>query len=299
MENINASKLKAQIMLITLLVLMVIAVVLVGVVIILNRDVFQVTTNEKYEQIYNAVESDINNIIQKYGDYAVDINTLPVDFINCNLDSIIYDIQYTCAFSDDDFTSLQIDRDVIIKDTRDIEDIVLKVDNGYTVNLEGYTNTIDVTWDGNVALEFTYVYAQGGELKSIKDIFDQYDVYTSLQGDNPFLPSANHQLKFATLDPSNTNNSTRINIGNIVAGVVTPKYITITPRSIDEEFTNLTVMAVDPSTFPFQLRRFNATGYDSIDSTTPVVEVETYVPLFPQVSSVFDYAFLTDSQISF
>ncbi len=298
---------KGQILLITMLVLMVLAIVIVGIVIVTNRDIGQVTTNQKYEQLYNVAETELQRVVAKYGVSTVRLGDLSRD---PDLDEYITDctpvneslaLGYDCSVSDENALGLELDTEILVVDRKEIRNLEIYKDESITVKLEGYKQSLDVTWDQNVAMEFSMnffidsnnngTWDQNEEIKEVSDIFDNFGVFNSK-------------------DPTNTFGFTSINSGrgvrfriNSISTLPANYYtrsITITPRTRENNPNPvlLSVVPSDPGSFPFQVRAFETTTYDTLDNNTPVVEVNSQVSLESQIDSIFNYSLITNGNIS-
>ncbi len=301
---------KAQIMLITLVVLMILGIIVVGIVIVINRDTQETVANQKYEQVLNTAESNLQSIVQKYGNYSIALSSLPSDFNVCS--PVVANIEYNCTFQNQDFSSISLTTQVNVQNTKDVREFEIKKDRSLVINLYdaaitpagGYKAGLELTWDNASALDFTLIYTDGsGKDFAIKDVYDESNIYESLVGDDPIGdPAGIHQLDFQALDLSNLQTSVRIALGTstIPAGV-TIKSLRITPR-MDATFgsIHLSLEAGSKSNFPYQMREFKSTSYDQLEGqTTPVVNVLTQIPLTPQTDSIFDYSFITNDTIEF
>ncbi len=302
---------KAQIMLITLLVLMIVAIVIVSLIMIINRDIGQVSTNQKFDQIYNAAESDLQRLVTELGTGQITMANIATGKYagkcttpNTAIDSYTL-LEARCNFSDDQYSSIAVDRRIDFRRVKKIEALQLRKDESYTVNLNGYNSTLKIEWNGNFAMDMGLIYQDGTELKMIRDVFDTQLVYTSLAGDNPYLDTNNiHAFSFTQLATSSPySNAFEMNIAatNGLGGLA-PKYLVITPRSSASGVVEIHVTPTNTaslSSYPYQLREIISTGTDLLDSTSPVAKLKTTIPLISQADSIFDYAFITNDSLDF
>jgi hypothetical protein len=303
--NFNSDKKKAQILVITLLVLMILAVIVISVISLATKDANQVVANKKYTEIFNEAENNLNNLVREFGIQAVPA-TLPT---NCGLSGTGNGYECNLVSTIDGKTFLT---GVTINDSSKLSEYKIAKDRSFELNLEikdatgtvidYYRGGVILDWDKPAALDFTLTYrnpSNGNTLEVIKDVYDLSNVYTSSGGD-PYNP-ANHLFNFIapTTDAGLLPTTTRININSIdgVAGM-NPVSLRITPRmsGTDSEIS-LDVTGAGPTSLPAQIRQFIATGYIQNDPNTPVVKIETSIPIGAQTDSIFDYAFLTDDEI--
>ncbi len=292
-------------MLITLLVLMVMAVVTVGVLSVLNRDVAQVATNDKYQQLYNVSENQITNFVQLFGLSGTDIGTLPQTFSTCRSVAASNERKYECPLSDTNGAGFQVNTIMTVSDKKRIDDKAIRKDESFTIDLTAYRNALQIYWDRDAAVEILINYVidtngnrvwdTGEVVNTVKDIFDRASVYDSLVGQNPYSVSI---LNFSPVGGANQNRSFRFTVGAIdgFAANYLPLTLTIIPRSksLTTESIIFDIEPIDYSSFPYQLRTFNSASFDAADPSTPLAIVETTVPIAPQTDSIFNYSLLTN-----
>jgi hypothetical protein len=305
MNSKNNQKKKAQILVITLLVLMILAVIVISVVSLATKDADQVVANKKYTEIFNETENKLNQLVREFGIQSVPA-TLPA---NCAVSGTGGGYKCDLSSTIDGKTFLTV---VTVNDSSTIDGLKISKDRSFEMSLEikdatgtvvdYYRGGIILDWDKAAALDFTVTYrnpANGNALGVIKDVYDLSNVYTSSGGD-PYNP-ANHLFNFVapTTDAGLLPTTTRININSIdgVSGM-NPVSLRITPRmsGTDSEIS-LDVTGAGATSLPAQIRQFIATGYIQNDPNTPVVKIETSIPIGAQTDSIFDYAFLTDDEI--
>ena len=297
-------------MLITLIVLMIIAIVVVGLVYLINQDTEQVDTNRKYNQIANSAEQTINEYARAYGSYTFNLNSLPSECTQ-SIDPLNpEDDRYVCTVIDSDYSTVAVDREIEVVDTGDVEDIVILKDESFIIRLSeegaltGYVGDLEIEWTNEITLEFSLVYEDisSGEYGIIKDIFDAYGVVDSLVSDDPFTDTLNiHPFDFDVYQSTNLTNSAIINLIPTITDPVNqiPRYLVITPRSRTATATELSLFATDPSTFPGQVRNFKVIAYDSSDEDSPVAGFQTTTPLTSQLDSLFNYVLVTEEPLVF
>lgn len=279
---------------------MILSISVLGLVILVNRDTFQTTVNEKSDQITNAAETDLQRLIEDYGSYEInlaDLILLP-ECQSVSSDSQL-EVKVECLYSDSEYSTVEVTREIEITDMKKIDDLKLAKDENVAINLQGYFSGLDFYWEGSSAIELTLVYKDlNGKYRSEKDVFDSSGVYSSLEGVNPYSA---RQFNFDVIPGvSDSNKSFRLNLNSISKdySLANYEFLVITNRTKSNNSINLNVEPTDPSSFAFQQRRFISTGYDESDIDTPVIQLESILPLFPQVDSIFDYAILSGSGLS-
>lgn len=278
--------LRAQILLITLLVLMIISVIVVGVVGIANRDVRQTISEQQYQQILNASESQILDFVDRFGKDANAFATLPPGCTS--LSSTVRE----CSL---DFTDLDDTKAVIkIEETNRVNAFPLTKDESLVLSLfpsgaSGYRGPVRFTYSGepDVALEFMLVYsvmvAGVPEYRTVVDVFNP-------TGNNIFNPSLTNPLS-ASPDVHPFNFS--VNAGgqyefviSSIAGLpanYTTRSLRITARIPDNSIGSTALTLFGDASFPLQIREYTVTGFlSSVQDRNIVSNVFTQIPLHPQ-----------------
>ncbi len=296
------NKKPGQILLITMLVLSIIGIVVVGVIVLARRDILQVGESKKYEQAYNASETRLGSIIEKYGRYEQVLSTIITDYNVCV--ATTPNIKYDCTFQDNTYTNgtYALKTKVTVENIKDIKGWQIYKDRSFQISLNGYRDIVQFKWSKAAGVDISLIYKDAaGTIKVIKDLFDPSATFTSMLGDNPYNDLTNiHAFNYTVFDATNTQTSMQFKIDN-TAGLLatdTPLNLSITPRlktSLDSVTFDIT--AVDKTTFPYQLREFTASSFDAADPNTPVAAVTTKLPMVPQIDNLFDYALLTDDAL--
>jgi type II secretory pathway pseudopilin PulG len=291
--EIIQDKRRGQIMLITLLVLVILGVIISGIVIVLQRDTSQVVVNEKYEQLYNSAEANLKQILDDYATYAIPLSSLPTNFTECL--ERVSGIKYECSFNNSNYTTFSASTTVEVEDVKRINGFEVQKDDILNLSLNNYRNNLNIKWDGDAAIELGVIYLNtSGEYKIVKDVFDPTNLFSN-------TTISSHSFTFSTLPGEDPNKSFSISLDNIVGvdSSATLLNLTITPRmSTNFGSIRIDVEPLDLSSFPYQMRVFRAVSFDGNGGgDTPVVRLETQVPLNPQIDSIFDYSLLTDSDI--
>jgi hypothetical protein len=310
-NKLRQKRKEGQILLVTLLVLMVLAVAIVGVVIVTNRDIGQVVSNQKYEQLYNVAETELRRVIDIYGRTTSSLSDpsrdqdLAVYIQDCIAVNETVSTGFECQMVDDNALNLVLDTRVSILERKDIQDLEIYKDETVNINLAGYNQGIDFSWNQDVAMEFivSYFVDSNGNgiwdsnepIEEVRDTYDRYGVFDSLDPSN--------QFQFQALNPSQPGRGVRLIISNILSlqGIsYVTRSVSVTPRTrvANPDPVLLTVEPTDPGSFPFQVREFTSSTFDPIDDATPFVEVSTQIPIESQVDSIFNYSIITDGNIS-
>jgi hypothetical protein len=300
---------KAQILLITILVLMVVAIVVISVIILFNRDVSQVSTNDKYQQAYNISENNIKNIIEKFGDPSVDSSTITSDLGNCSSLPSVEEDKYECLSSYPSQEDEQFRTRLVLSDKKEVSEFEIIKDKPFIINLESYSNGLSFDWDRDIAIELSVVYLNdlnsnniqdsNETISQLSDIYDRFSIYDSKVGDDPLAASI---FNFSQNDPDDLDHSFTFTINAIdgYQSTFKPKLLIITPRTKEDDTrsTKINIVPSDFSTFPYQMRYFESITFDPLDDNTPVATVMSQIPLTPQVDGIFNYSLLTQDNIS-
>lgn len=293
-ETTHTKNLKGQALVITLLVLAIISIVVLGVIVVSNRDATQVVNNEKYERLYNESEKKVRETVETFGISGVP-TTCGAVVIGPGSSS------YDCGTTEQTSDQLVATVDLNIVDSKSIEDFSVSKDRTLDVALNGYNGEVQITWNKAIAMEFNIIYTDASSVtRSIRDVYDLSSVYNSLVGDNPNNDTNNiHDINFQVLDSANIPRSTRFTI-SATNGISLGSTVSlrITPRSkTANDVVSLTVRAADESSFPLQIREFISSSIDTQDSLSPLASVVAKVPLNPQTDDIFDYTFLVKGNL--
>jgi hypothetical protein len=293
-ETTHINKLSAQALVITLLVLSIISIVVTGVVVVSRRDINQVVNNEKYERLFNESESKVRETVQTYG-----ITSIPA---TCSAPAILPgSSSYSCGTTNLTTDQLNSRVDLNIVDKKSFEDFSVSKDRTLDVALNGYSGEIQVRWNKLLAMEFAIIYTDaGGNIQTIRDVYDMANVYNSLIGDDPNSDTGNiHDINFQILDSGAISTTTKFTI-SATNGISLGSTLSlrITPRSkTASDIVSLTVKASDESSFPFQVREFISNSLDPADTGSPLASVVAKVPLNPQIDDIFDYTLLVNGNL--
>jgi Tfp pilus assembly protein PilX len=284
---------RGQILVVTLLVLMVVGIIVVSVVSIANRDAIQTVSNQKYNDVYNAAESGLLKIIDKYGNPNTALTSLTNDFPGqC---ASLSAKSYSCTLVD---TPNNKTNTIVVQDTNVIDSYQLDKDQSLILKLNGYRGEIDINWTGSAAMEFGLVYDENGTIKVIGDLFDNANVFTE-SGNDPFLDPApsNHALPFQ----QNTSGigGIKFTVGNTtgLSATATTKSLRITNRMAGTG-GNVKLSVTGQAGFPDQVRAITSAAYETSTDLQLLATVKSQVPLYEQVAQLFHYALLVDSVVS-
>ncbi len=293
-SNLFSEKfLRGQILVVSLLVLMVVGIIVVSVVSIASRDASQTVTNQKYDDVYNAAESGLLTIIDKYGNPTAVLSSLSTDFPGkCTANN---SKSYTCSLVDAVNNKTNV---VDIQDTNVIDNYQLDKDESLILNLNGYTGEIDINWTGSAAIEFGMLYDQSGTIKIIGDLYDKVDVFTS-SGNDPLLDPnpQNHAFPFQqNLSGIGGIKFTVSSISGLPVGA-TPKSLRITNRMAGTG-GNIKLDVTGQAGFPDQIRQITSAAYETSADIKTIAKVQSQVPLYSQIAPLFHYGLLVDSVVS-
>jgi len=300
---------KGQILIITLLVLTILSILSISIIVLNNRDAGQVVANLKYEQAYNVAETELNSLIQIYGDYQTNLSALSIDCLELEPNN-----WYECTKTRSDLNSdTAYNVETNIRNEKEIQRYELAKDRSLDIYLNGYSSGLDIRWFDNSgllgAMEMTLVFkTPTGDYKVVKDLFDKYGIFDTKNATSVF------SYQSIESDLTRQNSSTRINIGttkiNLIANALNnsvnltnsdiPYYLKLTLRSNSAQAVlPLSVQSTDPASFPSQVRTFTASSFDNnaSNTSTPVANVESVVPLFGQLGGIFDYALISEDEV--
>lgn len=293
-------KKKAQVLLITLIVLMVIAVLVLTVLTVLLRDSDQVFNTAEYQKALNVSEELVRESVTYLGEEA----SLTAG-LSSNLDSFIEEYFESCSVSGQTHSTLSYEcigeeyleenmvTSLVIQDVKNIENYPINNDEGLRLSLENYNlnASLEVSWDTTAAMEFLISYRNSdGLLKSVDEVWEPtQDILSS---------APTHIVTFSNLSDDGVRR-VRLSGFNNISNISSLHSIVITPRirttGIVE--SNISIQPSDYTTYPYQLREFRVTAFNSNNPNAPVVTTQAQVPLFPQLDAIFNYTLLTNGNI--
>jgi len=281
----------AQILLVSLLVLMIIGVIVVGVVAVASRDVLQTTSNQQYQKVYNVAESSIYQVIDKYGDANIDLSNLTTEPFSTGSCVTIDVNTYKCTFTEQGVTT-----EMEIRDNAKVENFELTKDSSLELDLSGYRGNLLVNWTGTAAIEFGLMYDENALTKMIGDLYDTAGIFVA-SGNPPTQRTVpeNHPFLF-NLDPG--GNGITFNIAGVqgLPGTAQTLSLRLTAR-MDQTQGAINISVTGDSGFPKQIREFTATSYDTTSDVQATATVVTQIPLLPQAPSALNYPLLTKDTV--
>jgi len=302
MKSIKEEYKKAQIMVITLLILMVVALIIVSLSVLLERDTDQVVSGQVFEQLYTDSNNKLRDFVARYG---LETNLSELANEGCVLEySDASGTKYSCSIVDSIGDGLSSTTIVEIADTKDVFDLELSKDKSFTVSLEGYEGQINSVWDQNIAVDFNLTYFDDANtngvldsnesLQTIQDIFDPFDIYTS--SPNPYL-STESTFNFS---PNGSNDQgMSFNIAGVDgwgANFVSQELVFI-PRYNTGRDPIFDITPNSYTGYPEQVRDFDVSSFNTDSDDSPVTSIGTVLFIHPQSQSVFDYALFTEDSI--
>ncbi|GAB4284871.1 MAG: hypothetical protein Kow0081_2320 [Candidatus Dojkabacteria bacterium] len=298
---------KGQIMLLTLLVLMIIAIAVIGILNLVIRDSNQVSNTGDYQLALQVSESITQRAVEVYGNNPSLISIEELTGATGDIDSNLSDILDYCTLSVDnqeqktfecrknvgtDFTSI-----LLVSDKKEVIDFNLEINRPLTLNLEGYLSSegLLVSWDSNlVALELSLIYFDSSNtLKVAEALWDSGSLRVSEEPEAIINELPLTTNTFAEPDRS-------LQIPNFaLADVNSLVSITFTPRSKDPNVQQVTlnIIPTDYTTYPFQIREFRTTSFNPNSGSTPSVTTITQIPIEPQLDSIFNYSLITEDSV--
>lgn len=293
--NYNNKKYKGQILLITLLVLTILSIITITIILINSRDVKEVSSNRKYDQIYAAVEDKTKELIRSFGRYETPLSSLSSAPYNCFQESTS---KYNCSYT---LASAAYNSNIIISNEKSYVDYQVFKDRGLEINMTGYKDYLDLYWEKQgvpasqqASVEFILVYTDAsGNYRSKSDVYNPASVYTS-------APSAGSPFTYLE-NPAYPGNifGRRINFSSSLTASENPVKLVIIPRmTTNNASIELDLSAVTPGLFQDQVRVFKGNSYDSSDDETPIVNIVTQIPIYPQTLGLLDYALLAQGVVT-
>lgn len=318
---------KGQIMLITLFVLSIMAILLVMTLRIVLVDNQQADANEDFA-VLDAVAQSITQ------EYAIGSSESTLDNIvnDCPGDSLKIDIfTVECEFEVNKTTleanspipEENVYTTVKVKDSSIVE-VDIKKDEAYSIELTAprddgngfisFSNSVSFLWpdEGPMAVEifvifFTDVDAPGNtryvwdseneDLRVAYGIFNNGLLPTNPTNEFNITSNVRRGSGVFTVDIRSAMNSKLNNANNV------PKSIVIIPR-MENSSRNFTIQSArdrdhnSNTIYPLQLREITTTTFDRNDPETPIAEVKTKVPLYPQLDALFYYVLLSKQEVS-
>lgn len=296
----QSNKKPAQILVVTLFVLMIVAVIVVGVVSVAGKDALQTTADVQYNQLYDAAERTIITIIDSYGSATTPLSNLTNSSLvpsgyTCQANNTTCPLgQYLCTRSETGVTN-----QLCIRDSRDISDYELSKDDSFVMPLNNYRGELQIAWVGEAALEFALHYydTSTATYGVVNDLFDNNNpLIFSSNGGDPFSdPAGVHALAFQT----NASGGIRFNLSS-TTGINANRrldYLRITPRMRGDTGVILLDVTASSAGLPYQVRVFDSVSFASNDNHI-LAQAVSQVPLFPQIINILHYGLLTDSAVT-
>jgi type II secretory pathway pseudopilin PulG len=301
------TKQPAQILLVTILVLMIISIIVVGVVSLANKDVQQTVSQQQYEQVLNVAESNLLQFVNRYGGTSGAFSTMIADNPLC---SLISTTEFECDLpvsSDAIVTNLEI------FDTNVVEDLELTKDESFELDLvsnpatgQGFRGKVLFNYTGTVALEFALTYSQTGVVQTITDVFDVSggQIYDVLQGDPLDNSDIKHPFNFVQ-EPTGEY-SFLIHTIDGFAGTSRPISLRVTARMGPTETVTLLDITgnsgglplATAGVFPNQVRKYITASYPEGENASIVAKVIAQVPLLPQAAYFLHSGLLTPNDVT-
>ncbi len=285
----------AQILVVVLLVLSIMAIFIMSVAVSARRDVFERVTNEKYEQYYSLSE---NRLLQLVQDSKITSN---ISFLTTKYPYVAgsgcraIGVTYNCDFSDSAQTGSvdTLGTNVIIFDTATISDLPITKDSTFLVALVPGLNQPQITmsWTGaKVAWEISLDIRNSttGEYFVLKDIYDGAGVLTP--------GPQTHIFGFVGA----TANSVTFNLNAYTGRAANYLMQDFRIKPIIKSGEQSTQLSMVGQTLP-QVRQFTAKGVSSVASqtgnTSPTVILQVQLPLNPAPVAILDYVLRSETDV--
>lgn len=317
---------RGQILLITLFVLAIMAILMALTIRIVLVDTQQADANEDFDSLYNVSESITQDFVATATDVTIDdvisSCTGTAQKVNLFTAECEFTIDRDTLEPNPTNTGSTVDTKVTVQD-QSIVEVDLQKDQAYSIELTAplddnsgfisFDDNIYVEWPGRdpIAVEIILTYFEDnsdpGNTRFVwdeetEDLRTVYGVFNyqmlSANPSNPFVinSSASNALTFFRF-----NIRSAIQSENSSPNAV-PKSMVIIPRMNDDsrEFTIRSYRASDHNSnniYPIQLREITTQSFDRDDPDTPIAEVTTLVPKYPQLDSLFYYVLLSQEDI--
>jgi hypothetical protein len=278
--------LKAQILVITVIVLLLLSIIVIGIIAVVTRDVGQSVSSQQYETSYNKTEEKMLKMLDSYGDTDVALTGL-LTWEGCTLQSTVYQ----CQSTDGNLTTK-----VNVEDTNLVKDYELGKDGTFKVILGSYTGNLEISWTGDTALLMTLEYkATSGQYESVQDVYDNTGILTS-SGSS----AADHPMH-ATV-PAGKNNTIIVNVGGITlpAAASSRSFFKIKVLMNDNSHISTLLGVKGDNTLPKQIRKFEGVSYYQSATTaySSAPTLITQIPLAGKDTGLMDYVLRSNTIVS-
>lgn len=323
--NSKRDKKQGQILLVTLLVLTIVAIVIVGVVLVINRDVNQIANTDKYQQLLNVSEVQLQQFVEEYAESQTDLSTINANpelfnsLDGCTVATLEFsEVEAVCNLNNSQIIDGEINSELRIKDQKNVEDYEILKDEVFSLALYdndyrnqvggavnyGYRSGIYISWEGDFAIEIDIDVSTGirggneTNFRTFKDVYDPTGVLDS------FRASVDTSIGTLRIEPDSESpnnkfymNTDTLRQNRLFGNADSVIRLRITPRSNTELATKLNVEFESPGLIPNQMRVFRVNTSDSEDPGTPIINVLSQIPLTPQIPSIFNYTYITDGDL--
>jgi hypothetical protein len=290
----------AQILLVTLLVMTIISIIVVGLIVISNRDVQQVVVSDKYDQILNSSENQMKGTIDTLSKNGVTLDKISQLLPSQNCVPQTLGTDYICTFTTTGDTQVEVKNVLRVKDSKEIKEFEILKDDSFEINLNAYNGYLTSSWDKAMPIQFDITFRRAdGTYFIISDVFDMTNNYPGISPQSNFTDTLSiHPINFEPVDNQGLATQVKFNIASTSGYSGTPVWLSITPRSKQSyDSIKFSLRAQDEGLFPFQMREYTIESVDAGDAGSPVVRLEVAVPLNSQPISLLDYGLLTPDDI--
>lgn len=285
---------KAQVLLLTLIILSVMGVLIIGTIIIFRRDSGQVINTEKYQQILNVAETDLIRVAEEYAN--------PSNLIeNIVSDARFQDLLSSCAFrfdnqsqksttcqsTSDETNELNLNTEIQLIDSKDIENLSIYKDQPLQVQLDGYRSSVQIDLEDTIPSEISlsYVNQSTGLTEILRTFIDR----NRLLSQNVISGNLSPYISFPEAGVIS------LNLQSLPSNYSTVNFeITIRIDSAENESAQVNIQPSNYTDFPYQIRNFKVKSFDSQSASTPVVQLSTFSLISSEASAFLDYPLLID-----
>jgi cysteine-rich repeat protein len=296
-------KSKAQILLTTLIILMVVSLTVLTITATTQRSARQTFANVEYDKSYNYAETRLIKALNEFADPEYDLANILVDGLagseKCEKD---VGESYLCSYVEDD--AVEGRRTILkISQTNYLENYDLAPGEYFNIVLSGagsgnFNGVVDFKWAGVSAFDLQLTYQDTkGDLQVIHEIIDPTQstsdpiYYDTGEASSGFLNKKIIQGSELKLDFSQDN------LSNLPAG---SKLKSLKIKAVNK--TSGATISVYPETqsnnFPDQAQKLEAFSYNTNNAEAPAPVVTAQIPLSPPVPEILSSSVSSGTLIS-
>lgn len=269
--------LKAQILVITLMVLLMLSIIVIGIIAVVTRDINQSTNQQQYETSYNKTEEKMLKALDTYGNTDTSLSGLVNE--GCFYEGTIY----KCSTTDNNLVT-----QINVQDTSVVKDFELGKDQTFKVILGSYAGNLEISWTGDTAILMELEYKDtSGKYLADQDVYDNAGILTSSG-----TSSADHKFNFVV--PAGKKNTIDVNIAGITtsSAVNTRYYFKIKALMNESSHISTLLSVTGDNSLPKQIRKFEGVSYYQSNTTdlSSAPTLITQIPIAGMDPEIMNYA---------